>query len=108
MRFEVLLTDAAARDLQSIHAYISESDSPASAERILAEMLKVAERLEVFPDRGSRPRELLALGYVDYRQIMIKPWRVIYRIAAQRVFILMIADGRREMRTLLAQRLLRA
>lgn len=108
MRYEVLLTDGAARDLESIHAYISESDSPASADRILAEMLKVAERLEAFPDRGSRPRELLALGYVDYRQIVIKPWRVVYRTTAQRVFILMVADGRRDMRTLLSQRLLRA
>lgn len=106
MRYEVLLTDAAARDLESIHAYISESDSPASADRILVEMSKVGERLETFPDRGSRPRELLALGFVDFRQIVIKPWRVVYRIAAQRVFILLIADGRRDMRTLLAQRLL--
>ena len=36
----------------------------------------------------------------------IKPYRVIYRIMGKRVFVYLIADGRRDMPTLLERRLL--
>jgi toxin ParE1/3/4 len=44
----------------------------------------------------------------DYRQISFKPYRIIYRIADRHVIVYLIADGRRDMRTLLARRLLGA
>lgn len=108
MRYQVLLTDRAERDLESIRDYIAESGSPANADRVLDAVLDVVETLERFPERGSHPRELLALGYEEYRQIIHKPWRIFYRIIGNRVYIALIADGRRDMRTLLAQRLLGA
>ena len=48
----------------------------------------------------------MALGIRDYRQIAFKPCRVIYRVMAQKVYIYVIADGRRVMQSLLARRLL--
>jgi toxin ParE1/3/4 len=71
-------------------------------------LLKAAEGLATLPERGSRPRELLALGIHEYRQVFFKPYRLIYRIIGQQVFIVLIADGRRDMQTLLARRLLGA
>ena len=108
MRYRVLLTDKEERDLESIRDYIAESDSPASADRVLDVVLDVVTTLEQFPERGSHPRELLALGHEEYRQIVRKPWRIFYRIVGSRVYIALIADGRRDMRSLLAQRLLSA
>jgi toxin ParE1/3/4 len=108
MRYEVLLTASAERDLASICAYISATDSPASADRILDLLLGMVETLEQFPERGSHPREALALGYREYRQIVHKPWRICYSAVQRRVYIALIADGRRDMRTLLSQRLLGA
>lgn len=108
MRYEVLLADRAERDLEAIRDYIAETDSPASADRVLDLLLEVVTTLERFPGRGSHPRELLALGHVEYRQIVRKPWRVFYRASGKRVYIVLIADGRRDMRSLLAQRLLGA
>ena len=108
MRYRVLFTDAATRDLESIRDYIATSDSVANAERVLDVMLDVVAALERFPERGSHPRELMALGHVEYRQIVHKPWRVFYRVKANRVYIVLIVDGRRDMRALLAQRLLGA
>lgn len=108
MRHDVRLTAGAEWDLESIYDYIAESDSKASANHILDRLLKAAEGLATLPERGSRPRELLALGIREYRQVFFKPYRLIYRIIGQQVFIVLIADGRRDMQTLLARRLLGA
>ena len=47
-----------------------------------------------------------ALGIKDYRQTFFKPYRVIYRVDGQRVYVYVIVDGRRDMQSLLARRLL--
>jgi toxin ParE1/3/4 len=106
MPHEVRLTTDAERDLESLYDYIAEFDSRANANRVLDRLLKAAEGLAVFPERGSHPRELQALGIREYRQIFFKPYRLVYRIIGQQVFIVLIADGRRDMQTLLARRLL--
>jgi toxin ParE1/3/4 len=108
MRYEVLLTEGAERDLEEIHDYIAEFDSPKSAERVLDRLLAVAESLADSPERGSPPKELRPLGIEDFRQVFFKPYRVIYRIIDRQLFIYVIADGRRDMQSLLAHRLLNA
>ena len=107
-RFEVLLTEGAERDLEGIYDYLAESDSPAKAEQLLRRLLETTERLARFPDRGAWPKELLALGIREYRQTFIRPYRVIYRVIAKRVFVYLIVDARRDMQSLLARRLLGA
>jgi len=47
----------------------------------------------------------LALGIREYRQTFFKPCRVIYRIGGPRIYVYLIADGRRDMQTLLTRRL---
>jgi toxin ParE1/3/4 len=106
IRYEVLLTAGAERDLEEIYDYIAEFDSPRSADRVLKRLLEVAKSLAAFPQRGAYPRELLAIGIRDYRQSFFKPYRVIYRIVEERVLVYVIADGRRNMQALLARRLL--
>ena len=106
-RYPILLTEDAERDLEDIYTYIAEADSPANAERVLDGLLKAAEGLATHPDRGSQPKELRALGIQDYRQVFFKPYRVIYRVIDERVVIFVIADGRRDMQSLLSRRLLR-
>jgi toxin ParE1/3/4 len=106
MRYEVLLTAGAERDLEAIHVYVAGADGPASADRVLDRLLEMSERLAEIPERGTHPKELLALGIREYRQVFFKPYRVIYRVIADQVFITLIADGRRDMQSLLARRLL--
>jgi toxin ParE1/3/4 len=66
------------------------------------------DSLASFPERGSPPRELLALGINEYRQIVSPPYRIIHYISDRCVIVVPIADGRRDMRSLLALRLLGA
>ena len=106
--FEVLLTEGAEQDLEAIHDYISEYDCVANANYVLDELTEVVENLSKFPQRGSYPKELVALGIKEYRQTAFKPYRVIYRVEGSRVMIYLIADGRRDMQAVLARRLLGA
>jgi len=106
--FDVLLTDDAVRDLEGLHHYISSHDTAVKADAILDRLEAAFGNLAQYPERGSFPRELLAIGVREYREIMVPPYRIIYRVIAQHVYIMVIADGRRNMQQLLEQRLLQS
>lgn len=107
-KFEVLLTAGAEQDLEAIHDYIIEFDCIANADHVLDQLMEVVESLSRFPERGSYPKELVSLGIKEYRQTAFKPYRVIYRVLGKQVVIYLIADGRRDMQSVLARRLLGA
>ena len=104
--FDVLLTQGAEQDLEAIHDYIRTSDGITHANRVLDALMTTVLRLSAFPERGSIPKELAALGSKDYRQVLFKPYRAIYRVSGKQVVIHIIADGRRDMQSLLAKRVL--
>ena len=107
-KFGVLLTEGAEQDLEAIHDYISEFDCVANANHVLDALMNVVQSLSRFPERGSYPKELVSLGIKEYRQTFFKPYRVIYRVTGSQVIIYLIADGRRDMQSVLARRLLGA
>ena len=53
------------------------------------------------------PPELDQIGVYHYREIHVKPYRVIYEISENKVFIHYVLDGRRSLQVLLERRLLR-
>lgn len=106
MSRRVVVPDDAWHDLALLYDYIADHDSVVQAERIMDRLLEAAGSLAQKAERGSHPRELLAFGLREYRQIVLKPWRMIYGVEPNRVVVYVIADGRRDMRSLLAQRLL--
>ncbi|MBM5571598.1 MULTISPECIES: type II toxin-antitoxin system RelE/ParE family toxin [Deefgea] len=107
-KFEVLLTEGAEQDLEAIYDYIADFDSPGNANDVLDQLMEVVESLSLLPERGSYPKELLALGIKEYRQALFKPYRLIYRVINNQVIIYLIADGRRDMQSVLERRLLAA
>jgi len=105
-KLDVLLTAGAERDLESIYEYIAEFDCVENADYVLEQLMEAVERLSRQPARGSSPKELATLGNKEYRQVFFKPYRIVYRIFDKQVIIYLIADGRRDMQSLLAHRLL--
>ena len=105
-QYETILTEDAERDLSDIFDYVAHNDSLAAANHVLDRIEKVIDALSSLPERGSFPKELIALGIRDYRQVFFGPYRLIYRVIEARVYIYLIVDGRRDMQTLLARRLL--
>ena len=106
MPFAVHLTDAAAHDLEKIGDYIARHDGPRRALDVLSRIEQAFQALSELPARGSYPEELLEFGIREYREVFFKPYRIIYRVKNEDVYVSVIADGRRDMRALLEQRLL--
>ena len=106
MAFLVQLTDDAARDLEEICDYIARHDEPGRADYVLEQIEKAFSSLSESPERGNYPAELLDIGIREYREIFSRPYRIIYRVMENNVYVLLIADGRRDMQTLLQRRLL--
>jgi len=106
MARRVLLTADAAGDLERLYEYILDQDGPDRAEHVLGSIESAFESLNANPHRGVWPAELLDLGIREYREILFKPYRIIYRVRGEYVYIVLITDGRRDMQTLLQHRLL--
>ena len=108
MAFLVQLTDDATRDLEDICDYIDRHDVPGRADYVLEQIEKAFSSLSEYPERGNYPTELLDIGIREYREIFFRPYRIVYRVMENNVYVLLIADGRRDMQTLLQRCLLRA
>jgi toxin ParE1/3/4 len=108
MTFQIFLTDDAARDLDELYDYIASHDASGKADYVLDQKEKAFSSLSENPKRGAYPKELLAIGLREYREIFFKPYRIIYRVMAENVYVMVIADGRRDMQALLQRRLLLA
>ena len=108
MSFLVQLTKDAARDLEEIGDYIDWRDAPGRADHVLEQIEKAFHSLSEHPQRGNSPKELRDIGIREYREILFKPYRIIYRVMGDNVYVLVIADGRRDMQALLQRRLLQA
>lgn len=104
--FKVLWTFAASQDLESIVDFVAR-DSPQAATGILRNLRKRAETLKAFPGRGRLVPELADIGLHLYRELLVTPWRVVYRISNNTVYVMMVIDGRRNAEDLLLERLVR-
>lgn len=103
----VRLTRSAQSDLADIAAYLEREASPVIAKGFLDDVLELVATLETLPARGSVPPELQAVGIQEFRQLTMRLYRIIYRVEGGTVFILLVADGRRDMQALLERRLFR-
>lgn len=108
MTFQIFLTDFASRDVEELYDYVASHDAPGKADYVLDHLEKAFSSLSENPKRGAYPKELLAIGLREYREVFFKPYRIIYRVVAENVYVMVIADGRRDMQTLLQRRLLQA
>ena len=107
-RYTVAIDVAAERDLDDIATYIAGKDSIDRAIEVASRIDSTIASLSTFPNRGAYPKELLDQGNREFREIHFKPYRIIYRVLVDKVVVVLIADGRRDMRALLARRLLAA
>ena len=106
-RYQVRLTRQVEADLLDLFEYIAKKDSVASAHHVLDELDGLISSLNQQPERGHYPPELAEHGVKDYREVLFKPYRVIYQVINNHVVVLACFDGRRDMQSLLERRFLR-
>ena len=105
-KFKVYWSDIAKSDLEMIIEYIAKENENIAYE-IYTQIKSSSLELENFPNRGRIVPELEYFFIRNYREIIIKVWRVIYRIDGDQVFILAVLDSRRNIEDLLLNRLLK-
>lgn len=108
MKHAVYLISDAEEDIFEIYHYILRHDSPEKADDIFNKLQDACHSLETMAMRGHVPPELDRISVHEYREIHFKPYRIIYQIFANQVFIHCVLDGRRDLDDLLQRRLLRS
>ena len=98
-------SETSQNDLKSIVEYIAE-DSPSRAYEVFIEIKTKASSLRTFPDRGRIVPELQDQGITQYRELIVAPWRIIYRISEETVYVLSVLDSRQNVEDILLKRLL--
>ena len=102
-KYKVVWANVAECDLKDIIEYIS-IDSPQNALKILKKIKQKASELYTLPERGRIVPELQDQGILQYREIVITPWRLIYRITERKIFVLSLIDSRRNVEDILLKR----
>lgn len=105
-KYQVLWSHTAQRDLTEIVEYIAQ-DSISDALAILQKLETKAALLITLPNRGRIVPELLHTGISQYRELISAPWRIVYRVDNKQVLIMAVLDSRRDLQTVLLNRLAR-
>ena len=87
----IIWTAPALEDLDEIADYIA-LDNVGAAARLVEKVFAATDRLARFPNLGRRVPELPDL---PYRELIVFPCRVIYRLEAGKVFIVLVTRGQR-------------
>ncbi len=103
--YEVFWSEIAETDLLAIIEHIA-NDSPSRAYDIFRDIRKKASSLRSFPERGRIIPELQEQGITLYHELIVGPWRIIYRVVEKHVYVLSVLDSRRSVEDILLGRLI--
>jgi toxin ParE1/3/4 len=96
---QIKWAESALDDLNGIAEYIA-LDKPSAAKKLVRHVFKSVDNLQAFPESGRRPPEL---EDTTYREIIVGPCRIFYRIDNKTVFILYVMRSERALRQFLLE-----
>ena len=105
-QYKVEWASVAEGDLKRIIDYIA-IDSPGNALQLLERIRQKVSALYTLPERGRIVPELQEQGINIYRELIISPWRIVYRISDTTVYVLSIIDSRQNVEDILLNRFLK-
>jgi toxin ParE1/3/4 len=103
--YTVRWSETSERDLKGIVEYIAK-EGPSRAYEVISNIKEKASNLHSFPCRGRIVPELQDQGITQYRELIVAPWRIIYRISEKMVYVLSVLDSRQNVEDILLKRLL--
>jgi toxin ParE1/3/4 len=107
MDYQVFFISDAEEDISEIYKYVSRNDSIQSAKDLFDKLKATCYNLVKFSERGQTPPELERISVLEFKETHYKPYRIIYEIIDNNVYIHCVLDGRRDLQELLQRRLLR-
>ena len=102
--YKIRWAGIAEEDLTCIVSYIAE-DSLTNARAIFEKIKEKASSLNEYPERGRIIPELQDQGIFLYRELIVTPWRILYRISGKNVYILSVLDSRQNVEDILLKKL---
>lgn len=106
-KYDVIFDQDAEEDLFDIATFAAVNDSGEGADRLLSALRQTCQTVRRPPLRGNIPTELFQIGVIEFRELHYKPYRVIYSLESTTVYVHCVLDGRRDIQTILQERLLR-
>lgn len=103
---ELLWTGNAKCDLKEIIEYIA-NDSKETALEKLFEIKENTKQLISFPNHGRIIPELKKQNIIQFREVIVSPWRIMYKVSEDKIYIMAVIDGRRNIEDILMKRQLR-
>lgn len=107
MSRKVNIAREAKLDILDIWIYVAKQEGIHEADSRVKKLEKVIYSLSKNSERGHLPPELEQVGEYNYREVHFLPFRIIYKIVSAKVIVYCVLDGRRDMQSLLYQRLIR-
>ena len=104
--FDVIWTLQASRDLEEIIDYIL-VDNFEVANKLFNKIKTSCTKLKNNPEKYRVVPELKEVGIIGYREIILSPYRILFKLTAKKVYIFAVIDGRRDMQAFLFSRLVR-
>ena len=104
-RFEVLWADVAIRDLDRIIDHV-ERKAPTAAQKLFEQIKESSQTLSTLPLHGRLVPEVACLEITNFRELLIPPYRLLYRVGESMVLVMAVFDGRRELENAIRLRLL--
>ncbi len=95
----LIWTEPALSDLEEIAEYIALDNSDA-AKKLVHKVFQKLERLEQHPHSGRKPPELKKMSY---REIIVDPCRIFYRVDNKDIYILYVMRGESQLRKYLLE-----
>ena len=102
--YEIVWARFAEKDLMDIIDHIA-TDSPVNALQVFQKIKKKASSLYTMPERCRIVPELRDQGIMQYRELIVPPWRIMFKISDLNVFVLSVIDSRRNIEDILFKRL---
>lgn len=106
-RFTLVWSETARKDLEAILEYVALHDSADRAVALYDNLRGRIGSLVRFPRRARIVPELKVVGLTDFRELLVAPYRIFFRLDGRTVVLLGVLDGRRDLGELLIERALR-
>jgi toxin ParE1/3/4 len=106
-RRDVIIAASASEDMVAILEHSLERFGIHAARDLDHQLDAAIRSLDRFGTRRRIVPELRQAGIVDYREILVKPFRIIFRIEHSEVWVVAVLDGRRNVEEVLFERVRR-
>lgn len=107
MSIAVVFLKSAELDLKELKSYLVRSFSKDTWQSSYSKIQETVCMIQTFPLGGTVPEELESLNITQYRQVISGMNRIIYEVRQETIYIHIVCDTRKDMKTLLTKRLFR-